>query len=259
MGPEVAAAAGAAAGTSAISPGLATALMVGGTGAQMLAAKQQQKEQRSILNRAFDRQNETAKDSTSQTVEAAQGMSAEGQKAAMRAAEDAAYQRTMADLEGSDFETAGQGGAVFQQALADRAAQEDARLSQIARQTASVRAPADVQQQEAMKRGALAEKLGSLWRSTQNASQAAQMDAQDVDAPLYGDLGKIAALVGGASLAAGAGEAATAANGAGSVGMADSVYQGANVASGGNSLFAAQSPMFANLKPRRAGQYGVVR
>jgi hypothetical protein len=157
------------------------------------------------------------------------------------------------------LETAGQGGAVFDRARAERGDQEGQRLSKIARETAAVRAPAQVQQEEAMKRSALAEQLGSMFRNTQNSTQAAQLDAQNVDTPWYGDVGKIAALVGGASLGAGGVEAGGAAGATDAVALADTVYAGANTANTAastNGLFSAASPMFSS---RRKPAYGVVR
>ncbi len=231
MGPEVAAAGAAAgAGASGISPGLAAALIGGGTAAQMVAARQQGKQQRSVLNRAFEANDKTTEGGTADVLQEASKAAPGGQAQAMQAAEEAAYQRTRDDLTGAGadiIETAGDNGRqseAFRTALAQKQGQEGDRMSAIAREFARLRAPADVQRDQALSRAALAERIASTQMSNQRRAQAAQLDAQDVETPWYGDVGKIASLVGtvgmgmggAGAVTGGATEGATAATLAGS-------------------------------------------
>ena len=81
---------------------------------------------------------------------------------------------------------------------------------------------------EALRRASLTGELGSRWSRNRNMSNAAQMDAQSVEAPWYSDLGKIASAVGSAALLA---PAAGAAGTAGVTG-ANGAFLGEGMASG---------------------------
>lgn len=228
MGPEVAAAgtaaAGAGAGTAAwLTPEVAGALLAGGTAAQMLAAREQARAQRGIINRAQDRNDEAVREGSEATLKMADGMTGASQADKMQAAAQAAAGRTMADLRGAGADLidtgsgSGRTSGAFGRMVAERGAAERDRLSAIAQEVGRVRAPAEVMGNEAMARSALAERLASSFRSNQNRAQAAQIDAQSVDTPWYGDVGKLAALVGGFGLAgapAAAGGGASAPSGA---------------------------------------------
>lgn len=212
MGPEVAAAgtaaAGAGAGTAAwLTPEVAGALLAGGTAAQMLAAREQARAQRGIINRAQDRNDEAVREGSEATLKMAEGMTGASQADKMQAAAQAAAGRTMADLRGAGADLidtgsgSGRTSGAFGRMVAERGAAERDRLSAIAQEVGRVRAPAEVMGNEAMARSALAERLASSFRSNQNRQQAASLDAQGVDRPWYGDVGQLAALVGGIGLA----------------------------------------------------------
>lgn len=182
----------------------------------MLAARNQARQQRGILNRAFERNDETVKEGTADTLKLAERMTPREQGNEMRMAADAAANRTMTDLRGSGadmIDTAGGGGRVsdnFTTAKAAAQGVEGDRLSAIAQEVGKVRAPGEVMGNEARFRAALAERLGSAFRSNQQRAQASQLDAQGVERPWYGDVGQLAAMVGGMSMGAG-GQAAGAA------------------------------------------------
>ncbi len=187
-------------------PELALALAAGGTGAQLLGQRQQRRERASILNRAMDQAEQTQ-------ARAIQDVTAEGRKMIpeqrlndMRAAEDATYARTMDDLGGISVEPSQGAGAVspaFEQMRAQRMGEESGRMSAIARELAKLRAPGQVDTEGAMRRGSMSEALSSMFRSQRNRSNAAQMDAEAVDMPLYGELGGLAAQAGSIGLMAG--------------------------------------------------------
>lgn len=220
MGPEVAAgasAAGAGAGAGALSTEAALGLLLGGTAAQMAAARQQQQQQKRTLQRAFDKNDETVGDATQQVLAEGEKMTGASRMESMRAAADAAAARTMSDLSGAGadvIDTAGDKGRMsdaFGQRKAEVQAMEGDRLSRIAQEVGRARAPAEVSANEALARSALAERLGSSFRSNQARTQAAGLDAESVDLPWYGYAGQLASLVGGMGLASGAGAGTTAA------------------------------------------------
>lgn len=209
------AAGGGAAGGSALTPEVAGWLLAGGTAAQMLAAQQQAQQQRKILNRAFERNDKATGEGTKQVLDLAKDAAPGNQAAAIQAAQDASAQRTMSDIKGAGadlIDSASKSGRMsgeFQQAKQAAQAAEGDRLSAIAQEVGRARAPGAVVADEAMKRSALAERLGSMFSSNRQAAQAAQLEAQGVDRPWYGDVGQIASLVGGIGLAGGAGTAAS--------------------------------------------------
>lgn len=192
MGPEIAAA--------------APYLMAGGTALQMLGARDQQRKQRRVLNRAFDANEADQRRGTAEVVqEAQQNAAPDARLRAMQAAEDAAYSRTQQDIAGAGgamVDTAQGAGAVsadFVRAKADKALAEGDRMTAIARELAKVRAPGDVATNDSLRRSGLSELLSSMWNSNRQRAGAAQMDAQSIDMPLYGQLGGLAATVGGAA------------------------------------------------------------
>lgn len=187
-------------------PELALALSAGGTAAQMIGARQQGKERRAILNREMDRTAQTQKQATQQVLDEAANFDPSKRAEAMQQAEEAAYQQAQADVgQGAAAAIPTASGAVsgdYAQAKAQRALDEGLRLSSIAREAAKVRAPGSMQRDEALRRAALAGDLGSRWSTTRNMNQAGQMDAESVEMPWYGELGKIASAVGSASMMA---------------------------------------------------------
>lgn len=203
MGPEIAAAA-AGAGQALANPALQAALVAGGTGAQMLAARQQARQQRRILDAQQARSDQVQQQGTRAVMDEAQTMAPAARMAEMQAAEAAAAQRAQQDM--------GAGGAMldetaanpataqvsgdFLRAKADSALAEGARRTAIARELAKVRSVGDVQQQQGMRQSSLAEALGSMYSSNRQRAQAAQLDASAVEEPWYGGVGRIASAVG---------------------------------------------------------------
>lgn len=273
--PAIAAAAeggGAAAGAGALSwltPQVAAGLMLGGTGAQMLAARQQQKQQREILNRQFEKNDTAARLGTQSVLTEGAKQGGAAQLADMTTAENAMAGRTMADLKGAGadiIDTAGGNGAqsqAFLTAKADRALTEGNRQTAIARELAKVRSTGEVQGNNAMGRADLAERQGSAGATARAGTQAAQLDAAAVQAPWYGDLGKIASMVGTLGMlapAAGAGgaiaaDAPAAGFGGAEYGMAERLASGAAPAmaggAGGLSSLARALPAAGMLGARR--------
>lgn len=255
MGPEVAAGASAAgAGAGAMSSEVALGLLLGGTAAQMAAARQQQQKQKKVLQRAFDKNDETVGDATQQVLEAGKEMTGGARSDAMRAAAEASSARTMSDLTGAGadvIDTAGDTGNVsdaFRQGKAAAQAGEVDRLSRIAQEVGRARAPSEVMANEALARSALAERLGSTFRSNQARTQAAGLDAESIDLPWYGYAGQLASLVGGMGLASGAGAGAGAAanTGASNAALIDSA-----VGTGGYGASSA-TPVAAGMGGRTA-------
>ncbi len=183
-----------------------------GTAASIAGSAQQQRQQQRILGRAMDESDKAQSKGADAVVQEAQkSATPQARQAAMQQAEDANYQRTMADVGGAGgnlVDTAQGGGNVsqaFTDAKAAREATEGDRMSAVAHELAKVRAPGDVGREDAIRRGSLAEELGSMWSSQRANSQAAQQDAQSTGMPGYGQLGGLVALASGAALGAGAG------------------------------------------------------
>lgn len=270
-GAEIPAAAAAAEGTAAgaglMTAGQAAALVAAGTAAQMLAAKAQQRQQRAILNRQFEKTDKATQEGTQAVISEGANQGGAAQLAAMKTAEDATAARTTADLKGAGadiIDTAGGDGSqsqAFLTAKADRALSEGNRQTAIARELAKVRSTGEVQTNNGMSRAALAERLASAGATARAGAQAAQLDAADVQAPWYGDVGKIASLVGSIGMMnptvaapttasttlapAALGEAGTAGSTAlGAVRFGDGAARAATL---GGTTAGAMSPMAASL------------
>lgn len=179
-------------------------ISAGGTAMQMSAQRDQQKQQRRILNRQMD-ENKQATDKAAQLVQQeAAKMAPDARQQEMVAQEQAVYDQQQKDLQtgaggGAVIDAAGSAGNVsadFLKAKADRAIDEGSRLSAIARELAKTRAPSQVMMQEGLGRAAMAGNLNSMWGSRRNMSSAAGMDAQSVQQPLYGALGQAVAAYG---------------------------------------------------------------
>lgn len=184
-------------------PEVALALMAGGTGAQLLGQRDQRRDRSRILNRAMDDSDRTQGQAIQTVTEEAKRLAPEQRMADMQTAEDATYARTMNDMGGVNIQPSQGAGAVseaFEALGAQRSGEESGRMSAIARELAKLRAPGQVQTDGAMRRGSMAEALGSMFSSQRNRSNAAQLDADAVDMPLYGQLGGIASQIGGIGL-----------------------------------------------------------
>lgn len=193
MGPEVAAAAG-----------QALPYIIGGTALQMQGQREQRKDRSRILGQAMNDADQAQESAIQQVTSEADMLAPQRRMEDMRAAEDATYDRTMQDVGGITLQPSQAAGAVspaFEQLSARRAGEEGARMSALARELAKLRAPGQVQTEGSMRRGAMSEALSSMFSSQRNRSRAAQMDAESVDMPGYGQLGQLISMAGSAYLA----------------------------------------------------------
>lgn len=196
-------------------------LMAAGTAASVAGQQSQAREQRRILNRAMEATDKTQKEGAQMVLDQAQKLSPIQRQQALADQEAATYAQAQKDLAGrmdaggtgAIIDTAGDAGAVssdFVKAKADKAISEGSRLMEVAREAAKTRAPGQLLTTEGQQLSDLMGQLGSKYGANKNMSQAAGLDAQNADTPLYGKLGKIASMVGsmwagGAGGAAGAG------------------------------------------------------
>jgi hypothetical protein len=120
----------------------------------------------------------------------------------LQQAEDKTLAQTQADLQGAGGATinaaadAGNVSDDFLKTKAARAIEETTRLSDQAREAAKVRAPGQLQMDDSLSMARLAGSLQDLWGTTKNLAGANGMDAQSVQAPGYGQLGRVASAVG---------------------------------------------------------------
>lgn len=204
------------AGLSAISP-LAIGLAGGGLAANLLGERQAAKERRNILNRAIDRTDQTQKQATQQILDEGSNY---GQKRldAVDAQQQSALAQSLKDIGvsqepgagGQFIDTAGSGGNVsadFLKSSADRAISEGNRITDVARELSKVRAPGMQAMNDSTRRADLTQRLASAAGTNRNLAEAAQLDAQNVDTPVWGKLGKIATTLGTLAAAGGIGAA----------------------------------------------------
>jgi hypothetical protein len=188
-------------------PEIALALLAGGTGAQMLGQREQRRDRARILNASMDEADRTQGRAIADVTAEAQRMAPDQRMADMAAAEQQVFDRSQADLGGAVDIAPSQGAGAVSQAFetmrGQRGAQETARMGRIARMLAANRAPGEVETAGGLRRGAMSESLASMWRSQNNRSNAARMDAEAVDMPVYGQLGQLASMAGSAGLMAG--------------------------------------------------------
>lgn len=188
MGPEMVAAFQAAA------PALG--LAAAGTAVNAMAERQAAKGRRNILNQSLEATSQTQGKSQDMTLGEAKKFDPNQRLRDMQSQEDANVAQAQRDLAApaTVIPGSGQGAAKIEdpQAAADRALAEGARISAIAREMAKVRAPNQLMSTEAQRRADLADQTGSMWSSDRNRAQGAGMDAQSVEAPWWGQLGKVA-------------------------------------------------------------------
>lgn len=184
-----------------------------GTGLQMVGDQQADNERKRIINRSMAEAEDTQGKAIDTVQQEAAQMAPQQRLQAMLAAEQGNVDRGMGDIVGAGGASiAAPLGNVSQDFLrgkAERTATEGDRLTSVVRELARTRAPGDVATKESMRRSAISEQLGSLWNSQRNRSNAATMDAQDVEAPGYGQIGGLVALASGAAMGAGAGASAS--------------------------------------------------
>lgn len=186
------------------------ALMVGGAMAKNAAATKQANQQRSQLNAALARTDQTQQKANGLVEAEASKLSPVARAAAMSMQADTNAAGAKSDLAAAGatdsggnaiINTAGDNGAVSKEFLtskADRALSEGTRLTAIARQLAQVRAPGQLQEQEGQDRADLTQQLGSMWDTTQHLNDANQTTAGNVPLPGYAALGDIAQAAGSA-------------------------------------------------------------
>lgn len=193
MGPEI-----------AVAAGNALPYIIGGTALQMQGQREQRKDRSRILGQAMTDADQAQEQAIQQVTTEADMLAPERRLQDMRAAEDATYARTMDDLGGITLQPSQAAGAVspaFEQLSARRAGEESGRMSTLARELAKLRAPGQVAVDGSMRRGAMSEALSSMFNSQRNRSRAAQLDAEAVDMPTYGQLGQLIAMAGSAYMA----------------------------------------------------------
>lgn len=200
MGPELAAA-------------MPYLLAAGGTVASLTAAEQQADDRRRILNQQLERDEQATDKSTALVQEEGKRFDQQERMKGLEQSEAKTYEQTQADLAGAG------GGAIaaaadsanvsgdFLQTKAARAIEEGTRLTSIARESAKARAPGMLQFGDSLKRADLAGKLQNLWGSAGNMNRASRQDAESVQEPVYGSLGRIATAAGGAMASGGYGAA----------------------------------------------------
>lgn len=187
-------------------------IMAAGTAAKMAGDRQQQRQQRSILNRAMEQTAKTQGATQQMIGEEGAKYAGDERAAAMLAQEDAAFAQAQRDTQGATLTpaaTAGRQSADYLEAQAKKTASEGDRLTAIAREAAKVRAPGRLLQAEGQRGADLQGRVGSMLGADANMARAASQDAAAVQAPLYGQLGGLAASLaslyaGGAGGAAGA-------------------------------------------------------
>lgn len=185
-------------------PELAAALAVSlaGTGLQMMDARSQQKQQRSILNRQMERNEEATDKAVDMVQDEAQNFDSQSRMDQMRQAQNKTYAQTQADLEGAGgalVDTAGDAGNVsddFLKTKAARAIEEGNRMTAIAREAARVRAPGSMRLEDSLRMGSLVGDTASLWGTTKNMANANALEAQSVGPGSMGALGAVAGAIG---------------------------------------------------------------
>ena len=184
-------------GGAALNPAVAaTGLM----SSDYFAKKQQERDRRKILNQAFDDQNSAMDQTTSMINAEGQSLQGDARQKALNDQEAANFAQAQKDLSsagagGNLIGSVGDGGNVssdFIKAKADSALNEGNRLTALAREVAKVRAPGMMSADEKMRQSDLMGRTGSMWGSNKRISNAAMMDAENVQEPAYGPLGKIA-------------------------------------------------------------------
>lgn len=196
----------------------ALAASIGGTAASMYGQQQQADERRDILNKQYERTKQAEDTSAKAVTKEGESYQGDARATALGAQQQATLAQSQKDLGSAPtiIDGAGDAGAVsneYMTAKADKALSEGTRLSAIAQEMAKTRGVGQLQQTEGLRRANLAGSLQDLWQTNRNQTQAAQNDAEGVQEPWWGQVGKIAAAAGTAYGASGAG-AAPAANSA---------------------------------------------
>ncbi len=213
-------------------PELLAALAVAGTGTVVsgMADRKADKERRSILNRSMDRSAETQGKATDMVLGEAKKFSADQRMADMQAQEAANFDQAQKDgaIPGLVPSSSEGEGKALSLGEADKALAEGNRMTAIARELAKVRAPNQMAANDSIRRAGLADQTGSMWTDNRAQANGASLDAQNVKAPWWGTLGKMAQAAGMAY----AGNVAGAGAGASAAGMASGAAGGAAAGAG---------------------------
>lgn len=192
---------------------VAGATAIAGTAAEADAARRKRNQQRDILNQAFRKSSENADKANAAVMDAGAEMDATKRLAEMQGEETQTFGQAMGDLKASGaggdiISAAGDAGntsADFAKAKADRALTEGNRMTAMAREMAKVRAPGQMQMNQGLRRADAQERASSIWGSNRNMMDAYTSDAEGVQDPWYGTVGKLAKtaamayLIGGAA------------------------------------------------------------
>jgi hypothetical protein len=208
----------------------ALALSVGGTGASIAAQQQQASERRDIANQQMQRTNKAQEEADAKINAEGKQFAPDARQAALDGQQQATFDQSQKDLGAAPtiIEGAGDGGNVssdYLNAKADTALSEGNRLTAIARELSKTRAPGQLMTAEGLRRANLTGELSDIWGTNKRQAAAAELDAQNVDEPLYGSLGKLASAAGSAYLASGGGAASpSAVDGAGGMALQEGGY-----------------------------------
>lgn len=200
---------------------VALATAIGGTAVSANAQSQQRKQQRTIMNRQLDTTAKTSEKAAELVKDEGQKYQADTRGQAMQAAEEAAFAQAQADLGGAGagiIDGAGDTGNVSQdylKAKADKTLTEGNRLTTVARELSKLRAPTELLNSEGLRRAELAGNLNNRWSTTRNLTNAGVMDAQQVEEPWWGNVGRVAQSYGLASAAGSLGGGASPTGGTG--------------------------------------------
>jgi hypothetical protein len=195
-------------------------LAAAGTAASVVGQREANQDRRAILNRQLETTDQASDKANSMVLDEAQNYAPDARLKALQDEQAARYARTQGDLQsagatgagGALIDSAGDAGNVSQDFLTaknDRMASEGDRLGTIASELAKTRGVGGLLQKEGMRRGGLAGNLSNLWSTTRNVTGAGGLDAQNVQEPLYGQLGGLAAQMAMLYGGAGAGTPAT--------------------------------------------------
>lgn len=216
------------------------AIAAAGTLASARADQVQGTQRRDKLNEALMRTDKAQGVTDTKVLNEAQTLSPVARAAAMTTQANTNADASKADLAAAGatdangnaiINTSGDDGAVsrdFLTAKADRALTEGSRLSAIAQQLAKTRAPGQLEQQEGQRRADLGENLGSMWGDVKADNNATQLDAEGIQAPMYGKLGKLAQMAALAYMTGGAGAPTVTGLGAAGGGMSAGAVGGAS-------------------------------
>lgn len=164
--------------------------------AEVMGVGKQSKQRREILNQAYGDQRRSADAANGMVINEGANFQGATRQKAMDDQAAATLAQTQQDLAGASqgIDTAAGGGNVsndFVKAKADRALTEGSRLTALAQEAAKLRAPGLQQATERQRRTDLMDRTGAMWSSGRGMTNAALQDAERVQEPWYGTLGRL--------------------------------------------------------------------